>query len=59
MGASIRNTFRKTGAVSLAALLGVMVIPAYVGAMSSAALAVGAVVMGACGQGCGAWCHHI
>jgi len=50
-GRASETRLGRRGAVSLAALIGVMSIPAYVGAMSSTGLAIGAVVMGACGAG--------
>ena len=50
-GRASEDALGRRGAVSAAALIGVASLPAYVGASSVWMLAVGAVVMGACGGG--------
>ena len=50
-GRASETRLGRRGAVSMAAVIGVVAIPWYVGGMSSLALVIGAVLMGACGAG--------
>ena len=51
MGARFRDSRRTKGSGDLAALMGVLAIPIFVGPHSPVALLLGALLMGACGMG--------